>query len=104
MERPVPFQVQLERRQHERLKALAEQRDQSMGSLVRESVAQYLASVPVEDDPAFGIMGMFSDEGPEPHGDVAIHHDAYLADACTAAVGIISMPTQRPTAHGSDDR
>ena len=80
MERPVPFQVQLERRQHGQLKALAERREQSMGSLIRESVAQYLTSQPIEDDPLYGIMGMFMDDGPQPYGDVAINHDAYLAD------------------------
>jgi len=80
MERPVPFQVQLERRQHEQLKALAERRDQSMGSLIRESVAQYLTSQPIEDDPLFGILGMFTDTGPTPYGDVAVDHDAYLAE------------------------
>ena len=80
MERPVPFQVQLERRQHEQLKALAERREQSMGSLVRESVAQYLTSQPIEDDPLFSILGMFTDTGPTPYGDVALNHDDYLAD------------------------
>jgi hypothetical protein len=81
MERPVPFQVQLERRQHEQLKALAERRKQSMGSLIRESVAQYLTSQPIEDDPLYGILGMFAgDLGDLPHGDEARNHDAYLAE------------------------
>jgi len=63
-----------------------------MGSLIRESVTQYLSSVPVEDDPAYGILGMFSDDGPEPHGDVAINHDAYLADIYAEEGGLDDGP------------
>ena len=81
MEDPVPFQVQLERRQHARLKALAETQGRSMGAMIRESVATYLAQQPLEDDPALDIVGLFSDERPRPHGDVAEHHDAYLVEA-----------------------
>lgn len=81
MEDLVPFQVQLERRQHARLKALAEARGRSMGSMIRESVVTYLADQPVEDDPLLGIIGLLEDTGEEPFGDVAINHDAYLADA-----------------------
>ncbi|MFN8623670.1 MAG: ribbon-helix-helix protein, CopG family [Chloroflexota bacterium] len=77
----VPFQVQLERRQHARLKALAEARGQSMGSMIRESVAVYLTSQEAGEDPLLGIIGLFEDAGPQPHGDVATNHDAYLADA-----------------------
>lgn len=81
MEELVPFQVQLERRQHARLKALAETHGRSMGSMIRESVATYLADQPLEDDPALDILGLFADERPRPLGDVAEHHDAYLAEA-----------------------
>ena len=80
----VPFQVQLERAQHRRLKRLAEARGVSMGSILRESVAEYLASAPIEEDPAFGIVGLIDDDGPMRHGDPATHHDAYLADALEA--------------------
>ncbi|MEK6719731.1 MAG: hypothetical protein AABZ33_03555 [Chloroflexota bacterium] len=75
----VPFQVQLTRAQHRRLKALAAARGDSMGSMVRESVTDYLASIPAEEDPAFGVIGLIDDSLPEPHGDPAVHHDAYLA-------------------------
>lgn len=76
----VAFQVQLTRDQHRRLKHLAATRGASMGSLIRESVAGYLDDLPVEDDPAFGIIGLIDDAGDRPHGSVAIHHDEYLAD------------------------
>ena len=81
MEDLVPFQVQLERRQHARLKSLAEAQGRSMGSMIRESVATYLADQPAGDDPLLGIIGLFEDTGEQPFGDVAINHDAYLADA-----------------------
>jgi len=84
MEDAVPFQVHLERRQHRQLKALAERRHASMGALIRESVDAYLATTPIHLDPLLGIIGMFEDSGPRPHGDVALHHDEYLADAVEA--------------------
>jgi len=80
MEDTIPFQVTLERQQHRRLKAFAERSGRSMGAVVRESVEAYLASLPAEDDPLFGLIGLFRGDGPTPHGDVAINHDAYLAD------------------------
>lgn len=83
----VPFQVQLTRAQHRRLKRLAESRGVSMGSIVRESVADYLTAVPVDEDPAFGIIGLIDDGGPTPRGDPATEHDAYLADALEAEGG-----------------
>lgn len=81
MEDPVPFQVQLERRQHRQLKWLAERRGASMATLIRESVGAYLDALPTEDEPLYGLIGFFPvDDGPTPHGDVARNHDAYLAD------------------------
>lgn len=65
-----------------------------MGSILRESVAHYLASAPIEDDPAFGIVGLIDDDGPMPHGDPAIHHDAYLADALEAESGPADKPSR----------
>jgi hypothetical protein len=85
MEEPVAFQVQLERRQHRRLKALAARRGVSMGAVVRESVETYLRSISADDDPLLGIIGILGDDaGPRPHGDVATHVDEYLADALEA--------------------
>lgn len=80
----VAFQVQLTLGQHRRLKELAATRGSSMGSLIRESVTEYLNDLPIEDDPAFGIIGLIDDQGDKPHGSVAIHHDDYLADALEA--------------------
>ncbi len=92
MSESVPFQVQLTRAQHRRLKRLAESRGVSMGSILRESVADYLTGVPVEEDPAFGIIGLIDDDGPTPHGDPAVEHDSYLADALEAEGGVVQRP------------
>ena len=89
----VPFQVQLTRAQHRRLKRLAESRGVSMGSILRESVAGYLANAPGED-PALGIVGLIDDDGPTPHGDPAVEHDAYVADALEAEGGVLQRPPQ----------
>jgi hypothetical protein len=56
----------------------------SMGSILRESVADYLTNAPAEEDPALGIVGLIDDDGPTPPGDPALQHDAYLADALEA--------------------
>jgi hypothetical protein len=70
--------------QHRRLHLLSEARGQSMGSLIRESVSEYLAGTPANEDSLFGIIGMLDDRGPRPYGDVGEAHDLYLADAVAA--------------------
>jgi hypothetical protein len=89
----VPFQVQLTKAQHRRLRQLASTTGASMGSLVRESVAAYIAGRPVEDDPAFGIIGLIDDPAPRPYGSVAERHDDYLAAEID---GEGSPPTEAP--------
>jgi hypothetical protein len=88
----------LEREQHHQLGRVAASRGVSMGALIRESVAAYLADVAVEDDPLFGLIGLASDDGPKPHGDVAANADQYLSDlvADEAASERDSRPTRRP--------
>jgi len=81
MEKRVPFQVMLDPEQHHQLGRVAARRGQSVGSLVRESVARYLADLPIDDDPLMGLIGLAADDGPRPYGDVATEHDRYLADA-----------------------
>ena len=79
MDRNIPFQVMLEPGQHRQLRGLAAQRGASIGSLIRESVADYLAGVSIEDDPLLGLIGLAEDSGPRAHGDVGPEHDAYIA-------------------------
>lgn len=98
----VAFQVQLTLGQHRRLKELATMRGASMGSLIRESVTEYLNDLPIEDDPAFGIIGLIDDGGGKPHGSVAVHHDEYLADALEAEFMGEVESGSRDTAPGQD--
>ena len=74
----------LEPAQHRQLRRLAAQRGASIGSLVRESVADYLAGTAPDDDPLMGLIGLGEDLGSKSHGDVGLEHDAYLADAIAA--------------------
>lgn len=93
----VPFQVQLTRTQHRRLKEVAAERGASMGSIVRESVADYLTGLPGAEDPAFGIVGLVPDVGLDVHGDPAIDHDAYLAIALEMEAGAEApVPRDQP--------
>ncbi len=69
----------LEPGQHRQLRGLAAQRGASIGSLIRESVAEYLAGVSIEDDPMLGLIGLAEDRSPKAHGDVGPEHDAYIA-------------------------
>ncbi len=71
-----PLQVYLRKDQLDALRGLAQRRSTSLAELVRQAVDQLLDDVPVEDDPALAIVGMF-DSG---LGDLAQNHDKYLAD------------------------
>ncbi len=95
MEELVPFQVQLERSQHRRLKQLAEAQGRSMGALVRESLEAYVARLPAAADPLLEIIGMVDDRAPRPSGDVGAEHDAYLADAHAAEANPPSVAAPR---------
>lgn len=71
-----PLQVYLDERQIELLRDIAERRKTSMADIVRESIAQYFASLPLEDDPAMRIIGLGRSDvtdGPE-------NHDYYVAE------------------------
>ena len=74
-----------------------------MGSLVRESVAMYLAGTSEEEDPIAGIVALFEDAGPRPHGDVGEEHDAYLADVSGAPGASTGpgVPDGSDASHGS---
>jgi hypothetical protein len=96
MARSQAFQVNLDPHQHRQLKLLSERRGASMGSLVRESVAQYLAGTPVEEDPLLLIIGKFEDPGEKPYGDVGEEHDRYLADIIAAESDAAKRTRTRP--------
>lgn len=69
-----PIQVYLEPRQLGALRWLAEKRGVSIAELIRQSVDCYLAQLPPEDDPLWGIIGL----GKSGLGDLAERHDYYI--------------------------
>lgn len=70
-----PFQLYLREEQVAALRHLARQRGASMSELVRQSVDQFLAETPVTEDLLWELVGV----GASGVGDLAQHHDAYLA-------------------------
>lgn len=71
-----PFQVHLDESQLGVLRWLAERRGVSVAELVRQSVDCYLAQLPPEDDPLWGIIGIGLGGPP----DLAERHDDYLVE------------------------
>lgn len=71
-----PIQIYLDERQHRALKALARQEGSTIAALVRESVAKYLESVPVDKDPALRLVAL-GGRGPR---NLAEKHDRYLTE------------------------
>ena len=73
-----PIQVYLDADQEEALRFLAKRLRISMAELIRRSVDQFLAELPVEEDPAMRLVGLGS--GPS---DLARNHDHYLMESQT---------------------
>lgn len=71
-----PIQIYLEPRQDRALRALSKRRGVSIAELIRRSVDTYLVELPVEDDPALEVVGLFRSG----RGDLAEDHDRYIAE------------------------
>jgi hypothetical protein len=71
-----PLQVYLKPSQDRALRHLAKKEEISLAELVRRSVDLYLSQMPLEDDPALGIVGLGASEV----GDLAEKHDHYLVE------------------------
>lgn len=71
-----PFQIYLRKEQLETLRALSVKRGVSVAELVRQGVDQLLATIPVEEDPLFELVGL----GESDAGDLAVNHDRYLTE------------------------
>jgi len=69
------FQLYLREEQIEALRYLAKKREVSIAELVRQSVDHFLEETPLEEEPLWDIVGI----GSSNVGDLAEHHDAYLA-------------------------
>ena len=76
----VRTQIQLEERQYEDLKVLADERSASMAQLVRESVDDYLEKARRRERRERFLAALGSAHDPEGATDVAENHDDYLAE------------------------
>ena len=71
-----PLQIYLDQGQLDALRYQADRNGKSMAHLIRESVAMYLAQLPLEQDPAMSIIGI----GSSKEGDLSAKHDKYLVE------------------------
>ena len=78
-----PLQVYLDERQFDALRGLAGRRKTSMADIVRESLALYLANLPLEDDPAMRIVGL----GSSGLTDATENLDRYIEEHVMAKLG-----------------
>lgn len=69
-----PIQIYIEPRQDDVLEALSKKRGISKAAIIRESLEKYLKELPVEKDPAMGLIGL----GSSGKGDLSARHDRYL--------------------------
>ncbi len=69
-----PIQIYIDRRQDNVLKVLSKKRGVSKAKIIRESLDKFLNSLPLDDDPAMGIIGL----GSSGKGDLSAKHDKYL--------------------------
>ena len=71
-----PLQIYLDDRQDQFLRRLAKERNASISELVREGIDLLLARVPVEEDPAYKLVGV----GTSKNRHIADKHDEYIVD------------------------
>lgn len=70
-----PIQVYIEFQQDRALDLLSKRKGVSKAHLIREGIVRLLKDLPVEEDPAMGLIGL----GRSGKGDVSDRHDRYLA-------------------------
>ncbi len=70
-----PIQIYVEPRQDNILEAMSKKKGISKAAIIREGIEKFLKELPVEDDPAMGLMGL----GNSGKGDLSDKHDKYLA-------------------------
>lgn len=69
------IQIYIEPRQDTLLEAISKEKGISKAAIIRDGIEQYLRGLPVEDDPAMGLIGL----GNSGKGDLSDKHDRYLA-------------------------
>lgn len=70
-----PLQIYIEPEQEQAIASLALKKGISKAEIIRLSLDKYLGELPVEDDPALGIIGL----GRSGKSDISEKHDAYFA-------------------------
>jgi hypothetical protein len=73
--RKKPIQIYIEPRQDAALTHLARRKRVSKAEIIRESLESYLREIPLEDDPAMGILHL----GESERKDLSERHDEYIA-------------------------
>jgi hypothetical protein len=69
-----PLQIYIEPRQELLLESLAKEKGTSKAEIIRLSLDSYLGNIPLDEDPAIGIIGL----GRSGKGDISEKHDSYL--------------------------
>lgn len=72
----IPLQIYLEPEQDELIRRLSKSRGISRAAIVRSCVAQFLDSLSLEEDPAWGLVGL----GSSGKSDISRNHDDYLVE------------------------
>jgi hypothetical protein len=70
-----PIQIYLEPQQDDVLNLLAQKRGISKAEIIRRSLEKFFKEIPLEEDPAMGLIGL----GSSKKGDLSVHHDQYIA-------------------------
>ena len=69
-----PIQIYIGHQQNNVLEVLSKRRGISKAEIIRESIEKFLKDLPVEEDPAMGLIGL----GRSGRGDISDRHDRYL--------------------------
>ena len=69
-----PIQIYLDERQNQALRALAKRNNATVSELIRRGIELLLKQIPVENDPAYQLIGL----GKSGMSNIAEDHDEYL--------------------------
>ena len=72
-----PIQIYIEPKQELLLERLARGKGTSKAEIIRLSIDRYLCALPIEEDPALGLIGL----GKSGKKDISEKHDIYLAES-----------------------
>ncbi|CAB1062399.1 hypothetical protein D1BOALGB6SA_7176 [Olavius sp. associated proteobacterium Delta 1] len=73
----IPIQIYLNPDQFKMIDLLSKARNTSKAATIRNCIAKYLESLPLENDPALNLMNL----GASGKKDIAAKHDDYLIES-----------------------